>query len=413
MVSFDGLCVSPCELLLPKAGVDMQKWAVVACDQYTAQKEYWERADALVGHAPSALRLILPEAYLEESDARVPRAQDAMREYLSRGVLDAIPECMMLTARTTQSGTRLGLVACVDLEAYDFAPGSHSPVRATEGTIAARIPPRLKVRKNAPLELSHILVLLDDAQKTVIEPLYEMKDRLEVAYDTELMLGGGHITGYIVKGDELLTKVKNALAALKNALPDGAMFLAVGDGNHSLATARAHWLNVREGLDAQARKTHPARFAMVELTNLHDNALIFEPIHRVLFGAEQADIMRMLQPVAVPCEKAQADVRVLCGDAEFALRLTAPTYPLPVGTLQALLDEYLQSHESARIDYIHGEDAVRALVQNERAVGFLLPAMDKARLFPAVSAGGALPRKTFSMGEANEKRYYIEARRIV
>lgn len=409
MNAFKNFCVKPGIFLLPRAGVNMEKWAVVACDQYTAQKDKWEQADAFVGDAPSALRLIIPEAYLDESDQRVPKVQAAMEQYLSDGILTEAVRGMVLLERDTQSGSRLGLVMTVDLEAYDFAKGTASLIRPTEGTIVSRIPPRQKVRRGARLELAHVLLLCDDAERTVIEPVYAKRDALRPLYDTPLMLNGGHARGWAVEDEETLTQIANALRALQAKLPEGGILLAVGDGNHSLATAKAHWLEVKETLTEQERETHPARFAMVELNNIYDGALIFEPIHRVIFGKTGDEVLSLLKDADLTPAGENPDLVLVTPKGEKAFRIVHPLHALPVGTVQQLLDRAADLN----LDYVHGDDAVREIVKKETAVGIMLPPMPKEMLFPAVAKDGPLPRKTFSMGEANEKRYYMEARKIV
>ena len=409
MRDFDGLCVRPGIFYLPRPQADMEKWAVVACDQYTAQKEKWEQADALVGDSPSALRLIIPEAYLAESDARVPQVQRAMEQYLSAGILKEAVRGMVLLCRTTQSGRRLGLVLTIDLEAYDFSPDSASLIRPTEGTILSRIPPRQKVRRGAALELSHVLLLCDDPLRSVIEPVYEIRAALRPLYDVRLMLEGGRAQGWAVEDEGTLAKIAAAIRALSQKLPAGGFLFAVGDGNHSLATARAHWLEVKKTLPEGERENHPARYAMVELNNIYDPALIFEPIHRVLFGVTEEKALSLLQDAALTPDSEHPDLTLVTRRGDRPLRIGHPLHALPVGTVQQLLDR----ESGLNLDYVHGEDAVRAIVKKENAVGILLPPMAKESLFPAVAQNGPLPRKTFSMGEANEKRYYMEARKIV
>ncbi len=409
MDAFQGLSIYPGTFLLPRKDIRLEKWAVLACDQYTAQPEKWEEADRLIGSAPSALRMIIPEAYLEESAARVPAVQQAMKDYLKDGILEEAVHGMVLLARQTQSGTRLGLVLTVDLEDYDFASGSRSPIRPTEGTILSRIPPRQKVRRGAALELSHVLLLCDDPERTVIEPLYEKRASLRLLYDTPLMLEGGHITGWAVEDPETLRGIAGAIQAMKDRTPEGGILFAVGDGNHSLATARAHWLELKESLPEEARAHHPARYAMVELNNIYDPSLIFEPIHRVLFGVTGPQVLDMLAEAGLTEEREHPDLTLVTAEGDSRLKITHPLHELPVGTVQQLLDRVTE----LKLDYVHGEAAVRQLVQAEHAVGILLPAMDKGLLFPAVANRGPLPRKTFSMGEANEKRFYLEARKII
>ena len=394
------------EFLLPSAE-KMDKWPVVACDQYTAEPAYWERADQIVGEAPSALRLILPEAYLHEDDGRIEKIHHTMNEYLKNGVFSRQVNGMVLTERVTESGVRVGVVLAVDLEQYDYTRGSKPVIRPTEGTVTERIPPHLRVRTGAALELSHVLLLIDDPLRTVIEPLYEKRAELELLYDVELMQNGGHARGWAIPEGVLTQELQENLGALQRELKENMPLIAVGDGNHSLATARAHWLNVCETLSEEERKTHPARFAMAEMENLHCNALIFEPIHRLVLGKTAAEVLSMLAGARVV--DGEGDAVIVGKDGDVKIKFDDPIHPLPVGCVQMLLDE----HKDTEIDYIHGEGSVRALVAAGKGTGILVPAMNKSLLFPAVAQGGVLPRKTFSMGEAHEKRYYMETRKIL
>ena len=414
------LCVYPGELLLPAPPADLTAWACVACDQHTSQPQYWEEAGLLVGDKPSTLHLILPECYLDEADTRIPRIYETMRGYLQKGVLaPAVQNGFVLTERSTGSGARVGLVALLDLECYDYHKGSQSLVRATEKTIETRIPPRLTLRRGAALETSHVLMLMDDPMQSVVEPLFEKRGELTRLYDFPLMLGGGHLTGYAVTDPADIQAVYGALDNLRARLSgEHPLLFAVGDGNHSLATAKAYWDEVKKTLTPEQTTTHPARFAMVEIENIHDDALQFEPIHRVLFGYDGDDLLDELAAFAsargatlAAGEDAQ-EITIVYEGKQVAVSLSGSPYPLAVGTLQAFLDEWLSAHPACRLDYIHGEDVVRGLVAGEGAIGFLLPKPDKNALFPTVVREGALPRKTFSMGEANEKRYYMECRRL-
>ena len=391
--------------LLPGREYMSSLWPVVACDQYTSQPEYWLERSNEIADAPSALRLILPECWLNEAKERVPAIQTAMRDYLDRGILSNTVDGLVLIRRTIATGDRWGLLVTVDLERYDFSPDSQSLIRPTEGTITERISPRLAVRAGAPLELSHILLLADDPQATLIEPLAAANNQLPLLYDLELSGGGGHLTGWSVTDEALLSRFFEAVHTLE-AHAEGLSF-AVGDGNHSLATARAHWLSIRDKLDEKARSCHPARFAMAELINLHDPALVFEPIHRAVFDVSASQVLDALKLCEPVLDTERPDFVLVHAKGDYPLRISNPLHELPVGTVQKLLD---QAH--FHIDYIHGEDAVRGLVRDENAVGILLPAIDKHTLFPAVRQNGPLPRKCFSMGEAHEKRYYMEARSI-
>ena len=405
-------------LLVPASDVNLTAWACVACDQYTSQPEYWREADALVGDRPSTLRLILPEADLAQAAARVPMIHRAMADYLNRGLLQTgVADGFILTERITESGERIGLVALLDLEGYDYRKDSHAPVRATEGTILERIPPRQAVRRGAALEMSHVLLLMDDPLRSVLEPLQDKRAQLTQLYDFPLMLGGGHLRGYAVTDPTDVSAVFAALRALRGRLA-GDMFLAVGDGNHSLAAAKACWEEVKGTLSPEAQATHPARFALVELENIHSDALIFEPIHRVLYGFDGDDLLPEFERYAeakgwtLACDVRGQRIDVVYEGKQVDLSVCGSPDPLAVGTLQAFLDEWMPTHPGTRLDYVHGEQAARTLAMGEKTVAFLLPALDKRELFSAVEKLGALPRKTFSMGEAHEKRYYMETRRL-
>ena len=568
-MKFPGL--KPDDIYLPAEGIDLRRWAVVACDQYTSQPDYWRRVEAYVGARPSTLHIVQPEIDLARAGARIPAIHRAMREYLSNGTLvRAVRNGFTLTERTTASGARLGLVAAVDLEEYDFTPGSGAMVRATEGTIRERIPPRLRIREGAPLECPHVMLLLDDPARTVIEPLHARLRETAPLCDFELMENGGRLRVWGVEGNAL-APVSDALSALWER-SDGFLY-AVGDGNHSLATAKARWDALKPALSPGEAQAHPARYALAEIVNLHSPALVFEPIHRVLFGADMEDLVsayrahlasrgmkltaveplssrasgtkpvdpsssraceaesaelssfpasrtklaepssscacgakpaepssscacgtkpaepssfpasgtkpaepsssraggtKPAEPSSFPasgmkpaepssscacgmkpaessssrasgtkpvdpsssraCEVEsaepsssacgitptdEAELTFVSGNARASYRVGNPENPLPVAVLQPFLDEYLRSHPAARIDYVHGAAAVESLCQTPHTTGILLPAIDKSALFPAVRQGGALPRKTFSMGEPDEKRYYMECRKIL
>ena len=399
------------EILLPKSGVDLTKWSVVACDQFTAQPDYWEKAEALVGDAPSTLRLTLPEVWLSESEVRIPAIHTAMWDYLASGVLEtAVKDGFVLIERVTASGVRPGLIVALDLDCYDFSRGSSSLIRATEGTVLSRVPPRARIRAGAPVELPHVMMLIDDPACTVIEPLLARRDSLRRLYDFELMLGGGHLRGWAVEGDDL-KPVFAAIDAL-NAGSDGLLY-AVGEGNHSLAAARQCWLNVQKDLTPEQRETHPARYALVELVNLSCPALQFEPIHRALFHVDPEALMAEFQAhlTAEGANEGEGDDLIAFG-AGREWRFKSTQHPLR--RLQTFLDGYLENHPKAEIDYIHGADALRQLIDGrDDVLGFMPRAFDKGELFDYIRTWGVLPRKTFSMGEAQEKRYYLEARRIL
>lgn len=410
------------EILLPAPGIDLSKWAVIACDQFTAEPAYWERVQGLVGGAPSTYHMIFPEAYLGgDAAVRIASIHRAMHTYLQQGALAAALRGFVLVERHTSTGRRLGLTVAVDLERYDFSPGAHSLIRPTEGTIVERIPPRVRIREGAPVEVTHVMLLVDDPGHRLIAPLYAQRDGLRALYDVPLMQDGGRVRGWAVDGPQELGHVARALEALSGGGAEKLLF-AVGDGNHSLATARQCWLNVREGLSPAQREAHPARFALVEVVNLHDEALAFEPIHRVVFGAEPEQLSEAWAAYAqkrglgLECASAiwgQQGGEFVSMRGTRPWRLTSPRDALTVATVQDFLDAFVEEHPGMEIDYIHGEEAVRTLCQKERVCGCLLPPLEKAALFPAVRTGGVLPRKTFSMGEAQDKRYYMECRVIL
>ena len=416
----DKYYLQPADILLPDFNeVDGSKWAIIACDQYTSEPEYWEKAKEMVGDSPSTLSLILPEVYLSEAGERVPKINATMGEYL-KSVLKTYKNSMIYTERVQRDGrVKHGLVAMIDLENYDFSVGSKSLIRATEGTVLDRIPPRVKVREDAVIELPHVMLLIDDDEKTVIEPITTKKQSLEKIYDFPLMQGGGSVTGYLVKDSDFsaindalsnLISDENAVRLYGNA-PSKLLF-AVGDGNHSLATARTCYLNVKSKLGDKAL-THPSRYALVEITNLHDEALEFEPIYRVMFGVDTQGVINSLNEYASSlngAEKPQT-VKIITKGGERELTFAHPEKQLTGGTLQDFIDDYLAKNPG-EVDYIHGEDAVISLSSKENAIGFIFSGMEKSQLFKTVIYDGALPRKTFSIGHAYDKRYYIECRKI-
>lgn len=399
-------------ILLPNKSADMYRWATVACDQYTSDIDYWKDVEDITKNSISTYDLMLPEIFLESPgvDGKIAQINQNMRDYIRKGVFDEYPESFILTRRQTRfSPVRTGLVAALDLEQYDYAKGAQALIRATEGTVTERIPPRMKIRKNAVLEMPHIMILIDDPGQTVIEPAARalLNDAsVSPVYDTDLMKDGGHITGYIInkKNEIVFNQIFTALENLYDSC--GGFLYAVGDGNHSLASAKCHYENLkREGLPCEQ-----ARFALVEIVNLHDQGIIFEPIHRVLFDIDTQDVLSFMQSRAGNgVQYHEIPYKTISGDG--TLRLSKELHMLSVGALQSLLDAYMLQHD-CRIDYIHGADAVEKLSRKRGNMGFILPAMNKNELFPTVAEKGALPRKTFSMGEACEKRYYMECRRI-
>ena len=436
-----GICVP--EIMFPKEGVDLTKWACVACDQYTSQPDYWEGCEKVVGDAPSTLRIMLPEIYLEKpgEDERIAAIRKTMDEYMANGTLRNLGEGFMLTRRTVDGKTRNGLVVALDLECYDYNKGSTTLIRATEGTIVERIPPRLRIRDGAPLELPHILVLIDDEKRTVIEPIYEAVKAAPKFYDFELMQKGGHAEGWFINDETMIKNAIDALTALIDPMKYGRemapLLFAMGDGNHSFATAKANWEKLKATLPEEERADHPARYALVELENVHDEGIVFEPIHRVVFNVS---VKKLLNDLKVKLTQQNpggiVDVQLFESERRFDrnyaravmegghiipviiqgkrgfIAVKRPAAQLEVGTLQAALDVVLKETKGATIDYIHGADVVNDLGSKVHNVGFLLPSMDKSAFFKTVVFDGALPRKTFSMGEAHEKRYYLECRKI-
>lgn len=426
---------------LPRRGVDLTRWAVVACDQYTSQPEYWERVAQFVDESPSTLHLTFPEVYLgaPDEEQRIRKIQDRMEQYLEDGLLEA-HDNFIYVERQAAGKTRKGILVSLDLEMYDYTPGSQSLIRATEGTIVDRLPPRMKIRQGAALELPHILVLIDDPEGTVIEPLSGLaragSGSLEKAYDFDLMMDSGHLTGYRVVDREVEAGIFQALENLADprvfapkygvSPKSSPLLFAVGDGNHSLATAKAVW----EKMKPSVGMDHPARYALVEIENVHDRGLEFEPIHRVAFDLKVdlfealknhyssgftytafANCDEMIDFVESPGNRNRV-FGVVINQRFGAVEIHNPACNLAVGNLQPFLDGLVQSHQVDHLDYVHGQCVVCKLADNPENIGFFLPHMDKHDLFKTVILDGALPRKTFSMGEAREKRFYMEARRI-
>ena len=418
-MSFDRIGIRPAQILLPAPGVKPETWACIACDQYTSEPEYWQKAFAAAGDAPSAIRLILPEYDLKNSETLIPQIHQAMADYLAKGLLvPAVDPGFILCERTVASGTRLGLVCAVDLEEYSFEKGSLPLIRPTEQTITDRLPPRLKIRRGAPVELTHIMILIDDPDRTVLEPLQAAKASLRKVYDFDLMMGGGHLAGWAVDGEETLAQLDRSMNALLDTKGEHPLFLAVGDGNHSLATAKAYWNEIREGLTDTERENHPARFALCEIVNIHDEALLFEPIYRIVTGVNRMEIMTDWKQYAASRgmllqRKGEGHrFTVVSADGEGTVVVKNPEGAIPCETIQKFLDDFLSRHPDAGIDFIHGEGSLRTLASKPGTVGFLLPEIDKYSFFEDVKKLGVLPRKTFSMGEADEKRFYMEAKRI-
>lgn len=437
MQNFSDIGIQIPQVYLPRDGIDLHKWAVIACDQFTAEPDYWQAVQQTVGDAASTLNLIFPEVYLDQpgADARIAAIGQSMNDYLQAGVL--VPhEGMVYVERSVAGKTRHGVMLCLDLACYDYRTGSASLIRATEGTIEARLPPRIRIRESAALELPHILVLIDDPDHTVIAPLRAAQAAGKPLYDFELMQGGGHLAGFAVS-ETAQQNVVQALRALAQPERFAARYgvgeeqpvllFAMGDGNHSLATAKAIW----ERNKARVGMDHPSRYALVEVENVHDEALEFEAIHRLLFGLK-TDLLAALQSAfgtqfkytAVASPQAMRDrvdgargaghaIGLLGGGQQYGvIEIFQPAANLPVGSLQNFLDQFLKDHGADAIDYLHGVDVLARLALQPGNAGFYLAGMAKSELFKTVILEGALPRKSFSLGQAREKRYYMEARRI-
>jgi len=433
---FPDLAIMAPEILIPRKDVDLGRWAVIACDQFTSEPTYWSQVEDLTAGVPSASHMILPEIYLDslsadQLDRKIADINRSIDMFLSDGTLTALPHGFVLLNRSTPyHASRKGLILSVDLDQYDFTPGSHLRIRATEGTVLSRIPPRVRIRRDAHVEIPHIMVLIDDPKRTVIEPAFETLSmfRAQPLYDFDLMKNGGHITGYFTCTDSPVSlQIAHALTSLLHRSADGFLF-AVGDGNHSLATAKAHWDSIAHTLSAKDKEMHPARYALVEVVNIHDEGLAFEPIHRVAFGLTVEDFYASAGTFFAGQgfhffskeewsshkgsfgESSQV-IPVLHSDQTFYMVLSEPIHSLAVGSLQNVLDHLLAARLDVRLDYIHGEDRVRTLASSGH-LGFLLPAISKSSFFQTVSTEGVFPRKTFSMGRDLEKRYYLESKRI-
>lgn len=400
------------KILLPKENIDKSKWSVIACDQFTSQPDYWEKLADFVADAPSTLNVIFPEVYLESKgkQERIKTINDNMSRYIYGGIFDEF-EGFILVERTTPDGEkRLGLVISVDLEEYDYTPENNALIKATEKTVVDRLPPRIEVRKGACLELPHIMMLMDDRKQSIIEKLYESKDSLEVAYDFELNMNGGHIKGYKVTDCKPVIEKLNALLD-KNSLiekygSDKPILFAVGDGNHSLATAKECWKNIKKTLNEEQRSSHPARYALCELVNLHDKSLQFQPIHRLVMGVGEEFIDYMGKGL-----DGKAQVRVIFKDKEYLWKVSENPSDA-IADIQHLMDEYAKTHKDMVIDYIHGDKHLQDVSRANNGVGVFMPCLAKDSLFDYVVRRGVLPRKSFSMGHAEDKRYYLECRKI-
>ena len=389
------------KILLPKAHIDKSKWSVIACDQFTSQPDYWQKLADFVGDAPSTLNIIFPEVYLEGKDKqeRIKAINANMSRYLKDGIFDEF-EGFILVERTTPDGQkRLGLMIAVDLEEYDYTPENNALIKATEKTVIDRLPPRIEVRKGACLELPHIMMLMDDAKKSIIEGLYERREDFEVAYDFTLNMNGGHVKGYKIADCQPIIEQLYSLL-------DKPILFAVGDGNHSLATAKECWNNIKKTLSKDEQSSHPARYALCELVNLHDDSLQFQPIHRVVMGVDEDFIDHMSKGL-----DGKSQVKVIYKDKEYLWNVSANPSDA-IADIQHLMDEYAKTHKDMVIDYIHGDHHLQEVSRATNGVGVFMPCLAKEGLFDYVARRGVLPRKSFSMGHAEDKRYYLECKFI-
>ena len=407
-------CFLPANILLPSEKAMSEVWPIVACDQYVSQPEYWQYVSTIVGNMPSSLRLILPETYLEECEKQIPAIKETMRTYLKNHILtEQVNQGFVLVERVTESGTRIGLVGNIDLEAYSIEINSQSPIRATEGVVPSRIPPRVEIRQQASIEVPHVMLLINDIKNQLIEPIYAKKEYLKCLYNLKLMEKGGILRGYAVEKYDA-QKICHMISALQKE--SNGLFLAVGDGNHSLAAAKIHWDKLKTILSKAELHQHPARYALVELVNLHCPAIKFEPIHRVVFHVNVEHIISAFKEYLKVRKMAMipgSTLRIVRSDIEVNISIAGLNGLLPVEILQDFLNYYETENPNISIDYVHGKGEAICLAKKPLCCGFLLNSIDKTALFPAIEEGGVLPRKTFSMGNANEKRYYMECRKIV
>lgn len=395
-------------ILLPIRGTDMSKYSVIACDQYTSNFNYWNSLSKYIDNSFSTLHMIYPEAYLDktDNDAYINIINKNMASYLKEGKFEDIGECFILVERNTSCGNkRLGLVIAVDLEDYSFVQGNKASIMASEATVLERIPPRVKIRKDAPIELPHTMLLFNDKDKTVIEPLYEHRESLECLYDFELNKNGGHIRGYKVNPADVLYKFQTL--SINDTSNNGLLFV-VGDGNHSLAAAKAHWDTIKINLSKEEMDVHPARFALVEVNNLYDEGIKFEPIHRVIMNVKE-DFLSLLTNSL----NGESISYIYLAKEKKELHLPADAREAYI-EVQRFIDEYVSKHPETIVDYVHDEkDLMNVVDQNENSIGISMPSLSKDNIFSYLNTFGVLPRKSFSIGHSNEKRYYIEAKLII
>lgn len=419
----------PTDILIPKKDINLSKWAVIACDQFTAQSEYWDEVEDYVGNKPSTLNLIYPECFLYENnrEARINKINSKMKEYFQSDIFDEYKESFILVKRTINGKERLGLIGALDLDKYDYSKDSKSLIRATEQTIEDRIPTRKQIRKDAILESPHIMVLISDKNKSVIEPIANNTNKLNKIYDFELMKDSGHLEGYLISSPDDFESIYNALSKIESSLePNNKMLFAMGDGNHSFATAKSCWEDIKKSLTPEEAKNHPAKYCLVEIENIYDNSLIFEPINRILFNVTENEFLSELEKYAdgiefetVHCKNCinlrNKDQNIqgfgyCTKDKHVYVRINKPKYSISASTIQKVLDNLIE--KGKKIDYIHGLDTTDELGSKEGNLAIFLPPIPKENFFNAIIKDGSLPRKTFSIGEAKEKRFYMECRNI-
>lgn len=394
------------EIFLPIPSINFNKWSVVACDQFTSQPLYWEELKEYVTGSPSTYHLIYPEVYLENmKDSAIDLINHTMLDYVENNYFKSIGHTFVLVERTTiLNKIRLGLIISVDLETYNYEEGSKPLIRTTEKTIIERIPPRVRIRKNALFELSHVMLLVDDPKKEIIESLYKKKDELEIVYDFELNMHGGHIRGY--KIDDVESIMYQFYDLIKD--DEEPVLFVVGDGNHSLATAKAHWEELKLTLSEEEKEVHPARYSMVEVVNIYDQGLSFEGIHRILFNVEDDFLIGLFHAV-----DKEEETWIYKNDTEKVPFYIPNNAPLAYEQIQTYIDDYMSKHPKVTIDYIHGDDElIEICKKHPHSIGIKMPCIQRDALFPFIKLGKVLPRKSFSMGCATAKRYYLEVHYI-
>lgn len=400
------------KILLPSKDIDLTKWAVVACDQFTSQREYWQTLDNLVGDNKSCLRMVFPEAYLEDDDKeeRTSIINSTMQQYLSQGVFEEMDGFVLVDRVQSDGKHRIGLMLSIDLEDYDYTPNNNARIKATEKTVVERLPARIAVRQNACIEIPHIMLLMDDREKNVLGKLYQNRDQMQKLYDFDLNMKGGRLTGYKVNDSEkVLEEIMSLLdrqVLLDKYQSDRELLFVVGDGNHSLATAKECWNNIKQNLSKQEIESHPARYALCELVSLQDSALEFQPIHRVLFGSGEPMIEYLQSSL-----KGDASTKMVYGGKEYILNISQSPSDA-IADIQNAIDTYMSSHQEVSIDYVHGDEYTLNVAKQNNAIALFMPTISKDSLFGYVARRGVLPRKSFSMGHAEDKRYYMEAKKI-